>query len=72
MKNQDRDNTGKVGCVPLYASTDEDITADCMFNMDGNQIGAKRLNLNKEFPMIAVQLDKLAENFLVREMEVNE
>ena len=31
--------------------------------MGGNQIGAKTLDLNKEFPLIAAQLDKLAEVF---------
>ena len=39
------------------------ISPDCMFNMGGNQIGAKTLDLNKEFPLIAAQLDKLAEDF---------
>ncbi len=63
VKNQDKDNTGKVAGVLLYAKTDEDITPDCMFNMGGNQIGAKTLDLNKEFSLIAAQLDKLAEDF---------
>lgn len=63
VKNQDKDNTGNVAGVLLYAKTDEDITPDCMFNMGGNQIGAKTLDLNKEFPLIAAQLDKLAEDF---------
>lgn len=60
VKNQDKDNTGNVAGVLLYAKTDEDITPDCMFNMGGNQIGAKTLDLNKEFSLIAAQLDKLA------------
>jgi len=67
VKNQDKDNTGKVAGILLYAKTDEDITPDCMFNMGGNQIGAKTLDLNKEFPLIAAQLDKLAERFFERE-----
>lgn len=60
VKNHDKDNTGNVAGVLLYAKTDEDITPDCMFNMGGNQIGAKTLDLNKEFSLIAAQLDKLA------------
>ena len=60
VKNQDRDNTGDVAGILLYAKTDEDITPDCMFNMGGNQIGAKTLDLNKEFSLIAAQLDKIA------------
>lgn len=34
-----------------------------MFNMGGNQIGAKTLDLNKEFSLIAAQLDKIAEDY---------
>lgn len=63
VKNQDKDNTGNVAGLLLYAKTDEDITPDCIFNMGGNQIGAKTLDLNKEFQLIAAQLDKLAEDF---------
>ncbi len=60
VKNQDKDLTGNVAGVLLYAKTDEDVTPDCMFNMGGNMIGAKTLDLNKEFSIIASQLDKLA------------
>ena len=42
---------------------DEDITPDVMFNMGGNQIGAKTLDLNKEFLLIVAQLDKIAEDY---------
>ena len=72
VKNQDKNNTGDVAGILLYAKTDEDITPDCMFNMGGNQIGAKTLDLNKEFPLIAAQLNKLAEDYFGREMAVNE
>lgn len=63
VKNQDKDNTGKVAGLLLYAKTDEEITPDCTFNMSGNQIGAKTLDLNKDFPLIAAQLDKIAEDY---------
>ena len=63
MKNQDKDNTGNVAGILLYAKTSEDITPDCLFNMGGNQIGAKTLDLNKEFRLIAAQLDAIAEQF---------
>ena len=71
LKNLDKDNTGNVAGILLYAKTDEDITPDVVFNMGGNQIGARTLDLNKEFPLIASQLDKLAELFLVREISSN-
>ena len=63
VKNQDKDNTGDVAGILLYAKTDEDITPDVMFNMGGNQIGAKTLDLNKDFALIADQLDKIAEDY---------
>lgn len=63
VKNQDKDNTGDVAGILLYAKTDEDITPDVMFNLGGNQIGAKTLDLNKDFSLIAAQLDKIAEDY---------
>ena len=63
VKNQDTENTGNVTGLLLYAKTDEDITPDCMFNMGGNLIGAKTLDLNCNFNVISSQLDKIAEDF---------
>ncbi len=63
VKNQDKDDTGNVAGILLYAKTDEAITPDCMFNMGGNQIGAKTLDLNVDFNVIGAQLDKIAEDF---------
>lgn len=66
VKNQDKDGTGNVAGMLLYAKTDEDITPDCVFNMGGNRIGARTLDLNKEFRVIAGELDKIVEEFLWR------
>lgn len=63
VKNQDKNNTGNVAGILLYAKTQEEITPDCMFNMSGNQIGAKTLDLNRDFKWIALQLDNIAEQF---------
>lgn len=60
VKNQDRDSSGNVAGLLLYAKTDEDITPDGWYNMGGNMIGAKTLDLNKDFKEIAVQLDAIA------------
>lgn len=62
VKNQDKDNTGKVSGLLLYAKTEEAVTPDCWFNMGGNQIGAKTLDLNMDFPQIAAQLDAIVES----------
>lgn len=64
VKNHDRNNTGNITGVLLYAKTDEAITPDCTFNIGGNQIGATTLDLNVDFKLIASQLDKLAEDYL--------
>ncbi len=64
VKNQDQFNTGNVAGMLIYAKTDEDITPDCLFNMGGNQIGAKTLDLNQDFKQIAAQLDAIAKYFL--------
>lgn len=63
VKNQDKNNTGNVAGLLLYAKTEEAITPDCMYNMGGNQIGAKTLDLNTDFRVIAAQLDKIAADF---------
>ncbi len=64
VKNQDKANTGNVSGLLLYAKTDEQITPDCVFNMGGNRIGAKTLDLNADFKSIAKQLDEIAKEML--------
>lgn len=62
VKNQDTANTGNVSDMLLYAKTEETITPDCSFVVGGNRISVKTLDLNKEFKLIAAQLDKIAED----------
>ena len=62
VKNQDTANTGNVSGMLLYAKTEEAITPDCSFVMGGNKISVKTLDLNKEFKLIAAQLDKIVED----------
>jgi len=64
VKNQDRDSTGNVSGMLVYAKTQEDITPDCLVNIGGNQIGATTLDLNCDFKEIAAQLDEISERFL--------
>lgn len=63
VKNQDVKNTGNVSGMLLYAKTEEAITPDCSYVMSGNKISVKTLDLNKEFKLIAAQLDKIAEEY---------
>ena len=60
VKNQDKKAAGNVAGLLLYAKTDEDIVPDGWYNMGGNMIGAKTLDLNKDFKEIAKQLDAIA------------
>ena len=39
------------------------LISDCRFVMSGNKISVKTLDLNKEFKLIAAQLDKIAEEY---------
>ncbi len=63
VRTQDKDNTGNVSGILLYAKTDESVTPDCMFQIGGNQIGAKTLDLNMDFKVIAAQLNKIAGDY---------
>lgn len=52
-----------VAGILLYAKTDEAITLDNDFQMSGNRISVKTLDLNFPFIEIAKQLDALADQF---------
>jgi 5-methylcytosine-specific restriction enzyme subunit McrC len=64
VKNRDRETSGNVSGVLLYAKTDEEITPDLDYLMSGNRIGVKTLDLNRDFQKIAVQLDDLVSDYL--------
>ena len=50
----------RVSGMLLYAKTDEDIQPDGAYQMSGNQISVKTLNLNQSFDVIRSQLDAIA------------
>lgn len=56
----DRENT--VSGMLLYAKTDASIQPDNVYQMHGNQISAKTLDLNLPFEEIANQLDRIVES----------
>ena len=63
VKNKDSD----FGCKPhrvsgmlLYAATDEAIQPDNVYQMSGNRISVRTLNLNSDFAEIQRQLDDIA------------
>lgn len=63
VKNKDMEfseKPHKVSGMLLYAATDEAIQPDNSYMMSGNQISVKTLDLNREFPEIAAQLNAIA------------
>lgn len=63
VKNKDVENTGSVSGVLLYAKTDEEITPDNDYIMNGNKISVKTLDLDKPFFEIERQLIYLMNYF---------
>lgn len=66
VKNQDANHTGDVAVMPLYAKTEEAITPDCEFQMSGNRISVKTLDLHTDFVGIAAQLDEIVGRILAK------
>jgi 5-methylcytosine-specific restriction enzyme subunit McrC len=59
VKNSDRENTGNVAGVLLYAKTDEKITPNADNTFGGNRISLKTLDLNQDWEKIKDQLESL-------------
>lgn len=58
------DQPHTVAGMLLYAKTDEAVIPDYTYQMSGNQISVRTLDLNCEFEKIAEQLDAIVEEFL--------
>lgn len=66
VKNKDAEfgtKPHKVSGMLLYARTDEPIQPDHVYQMDGNQISVKTLDLSCKFMDIAAQLDTIINEF---------
>lgn len=63
VKNLDRNNTGNVAGMLLYAKTQEQITPNNKYSMGGSTIWVKTLDLNLPFSQIAEQLERIAQDF---------
>ena len=64
QKNRDRDNSGLVSGMLLYAKTDEELTPDFDYIISGNRIGVKTLDLNRDFENIKNQLNSIICGYL--------
>ena len=47
----------------LYARTDEEVYPEKEYQMIGNQIGVRTLNLDGDFNLITKQLDEIVEKY---------
>ena len=64
VKNKDfelRELEHTVSGMILYAQTDEDVIPNNTYQMSGNQISVRALNLNQDFSEIAEDLDSIIE-----------
>ncbi len=64
VKNKEyelKDREHKVSGMLLYAKTDEEIYPNNVYQMSGNQISVRTLNLDLSFAEIAKQLDEIVE-----------
>jgi len=59
LDTPDINRTGNVAGVLLYAKTDEEISPDNSYLMDGNKIYVKTLDLDRRFEEIRNQLNKI-------------
>lgn len=66
VKNADTEHTGNVSGMLLYAKTEEKITPNATYQMDGNQISVKTLDLNQEFSGIRKDLDMIVEELFLK------
>lgn len=69
VKNKDTefgDKPHKVSGMLLYAATDEVIQPDNIYQMSGNKISVRTLDLNKDFDEISAQLNAIVEEHFDR------
>lgn len=59
VKNRDKEGTGNVSGMLLYAKTDEDIVPNNEYSMGGNKISVRTLDLNRNFTEIKKSLDDI-------------
>jgi 5-methylcytosine-specific restriction enzyme subunit McrC len=59
VKNEDKNNTGFVSGLLLYAKTDEDIIPNITYKLGRNQIGVKTLDLGNDFSILRKQLNAI-------------
>ena len=70
VKNYDIQKNGQVSGVLLYAKTDEDVTPDFSYVIDGNRFSVRTLDLSKDFKVICKQLDYIAYDHFKNDIQI--
>jgi 5-methylcytosine-specific restriction enzyme subunit McrC len=65
VKNKQAHYDKQVDGMLLYAETDNNFNPDSTYNMGGNNISLKSLNLNSDFNVIQKQLDDIANQYIM-------
>lgn len=63
LKNYDKNNSGNVSGLLLYAKTEDEALVDFDVKIDNNRIVARTLDLNQQFECISKQLDDIITMF---------
>ena len=64
VKNEDKENTGNVAGMLLYAKTRDEVIPRTDFSTGGNRISARSLDLDVRFDKIKEQLDDIVAEYL--------
>lgn len=63
VKNEDKENTGNVAGMLLYAKTRDEVIPRTDFSTGGNRISARSLDLDVKFDKIKEQLDSIIKEY---------
>lgn len=68
VKNWDKEQSGNVSGMLLYAKTGEEFQPANQFSMGGNKIAVSSLDLNLPFTEISAQLEQIVTNYFAEEV----
>lgn len=67
VKNLDKDDTGNVSGMLLYAKTEEQMHPNNQYSIGGNRIKVQTLDLNLPFSLIAKQLEDIVSEYWLQD-----